>query len=71
VETNLFTIKGVFKDLLILEYQLEEEFKAITKIMSLRFFTTKDNQTKRKHLSLSLITQSFNEIELKNSRNEK
>lgn len=64
VETNTFTIEGAFKDLLTLEHQLEEEFKVITKIMSIRFFSVKNNQTKRKHLSLSLITQSFNEIEL-------
>lgn len=63
VETNTFTIKGNFRSLLLLESEIEKEFKLKAKVMSAHFFSSKDNQTKRKSLYLTLITQSFNEIE--------
>lgn len=61
VETNVFTVKGGFKDLLSLEYELENRFRILARIMSVRFFSVKDLQTKRKNLYLTLVTQSFNQ----------
>ncbi|HWY11619.1 MAG TPA: hypothetical protein VN026_09855 [Bacteroidia bacterium] len=61
VETNSFTIKGTFNSLLRLQYTLGKEFKFIAKIMSARFFSLKENQTKRKNLYLTVITQSFSQ----------
>lgn len=61
VETNSFTIKGAFGQLLKLEAEIEKEFKLSAKIMSTHFFSVKENQTKRKNLYLTIITQSFSE----------
>lgn len=59
VQTNTFTIKGNFYSLLALLHKMENEYKYVSKIMSARFFSIKDMQTKRKNLYLTLITQSF------------
>ncbi len=59
VQTNTFTIKGNFKELLTLLYTLENEHKYLAKIMSAQFYTIKDLQLKRKNLYLTIITQSF------------
>ena len=61
VETNSFTIKGRFNSLLKLQSEIEKEFKLSAKIMSAHFFSIKENQTKRKNLYLTVITQSFSE----------
>lgn len=61
IESNSFTIKGNFNSLLKLQYAIEQEFKFSAKIMSTRFFSIKENQTKRKNLYLTIITQSFSE----------
>ena len=66
IETNTFTIKGGFHSLLSLQYALEKEFKLLARIMSVRFYSIRENQTKRKNLYLTLITQSFTQIENKN-----
>ena len=59
VQTNTFTVKGNFKDLLTLLYTLENDYKYIAKIMSAQFYTVKDIQAKKKNLYLTIITQSF------------
>ena len=59
VQTNTFTIKGNFYNLVSLLYKLEYEYKYVSKIMSARFFSVRDMQTKKKNLYLTLITQSF------------
>jgi hypothetical protein len=59
VQTNTFTVKGNFYNLLALLHKLENEYKYVSKIMSARFFSIKDLQTKRKNLYLTMITQSF------------
>jgi hypothetical protein len=59
VQTNSFTIKGNFNNLLTLLHRLENEYKYVAKIMSSKFYAVKDMQTKRKHLYLTIITQSF------------
>lgn len=59
VQTNTFTVKGNFKDLLKLLNSLENDYKYIAKIMSAQFYSVKDLQAKKKNLYLTLITQSF------------
>lgn len=59
VQTNTFTVKGEFKGLLKLLHQLEFEKKYLAKVMSVRFYSMKDMQSKRKNLYLTIITQSF------------
>ncbi len=59
VQTNTFTVKGNFHSLLSLLYKLEGEYKYVAKIMSAKFYTLKDLQTKKKNLYLTMVTQSF------------
>jgi hypothetical protein len=59
VQTNTFTVKGNFKELLTLLYTLETEHKYLAKIMSAQFYTVKDLQAKKKSLYLTIVTQSF------------
>jgi hypothetical protein len=59
IQTNSFTIKGNFNNLLTLLHRLENEYKYVAKIMSSRFYSVKDMESKRKYLYLTIITQSF------------
>lgn len=59
VQTNTFTIKGSFYSLLSLLHKMENDYKYVSKIMSARFFSVRDLQTKKKNLYLTLVTQSF------------
>lgn len=68
VQTNTFTIKGEFKNLVTLVHQLEKDFNYLAKLMSVKFFSIKDMQTKRKTLYVTIITQSF-EQKLNNEKN--
>lgn len=65
IQTNIFTVKGRFNDLLSLLMAVETKFKITAKLMSARFFSVKEMQTKRKNLYLTLVTQSFNQQEKK------
>jgi hypothetical protein len=60
-ETNVFTVEGRFTDLLSLGHEVENRFGILARIMSARFFSAKDLQTKHKSLYLTLITQSFHQ----------
>lgn len=70
IQTNIFTIKGRFNDLLSLLMAVETKFKVTAKLMSARFFSVKDMQTKRKNLYLTLVTQSFNQQDIKKTPHE-
>ena len=59
VQTNTFTIKGNFNNLLLLLNRLENDYKYVSKIMSARFFSLRDMQSKKKTLYLTMVTQSF------------
>ena len=61
VQTNTFTIKGSFSNLLSLLYLLENDYKYLARIMSAKFFSVSDSQYKKKELFLTLITQSFDQ----------
>lgn len=58
IHTNSFTIRGNFKALLRLEQLVEQRFRTDAMIMSVRYFTLKNSQKKKKELYLTLITQS-------------
>jgi hypothetical protein len=59
VQTNTFTIKGNFNDLLSLLFTLENDYTYIAKIMSAQFYAINDLQSKKRNLYLTIITQSF------------
>lgn len=59
VQTNTFTVKGNFNGLLTLLYTLETKHRYLAKIMSAKFYSVADLQTKKKNLYLTIITQSF------------
>ncbi len=59
VQTNQFIIKGRYINLLQLLRTLEIEYQYKAKVVSAKFYSLKDVQTKQTHLYLSLITQSF------------
>lgn len=59
VQTNTFTIRGRFADLLTLLNTLETDFRYISRVMSARFYLEQDYQSKRKNLYLTVVTQTF------------
>lgn len=63
IQTNTFTVKGRFNELASLLLAIERKFKVSAKVMSARYYSVKDMQTKRKNLYLTLVTQSFNQTE--------
>jgi hypothetical protein len=62
IETNSFTIRGGFKDLLILTQSLEQHFGNSAKIVSVHYYSRKENQNRNKKLYLTVLTQSFKKI---------
>lgn len=65
IQTNRFTVKGSFHALLPLLHELETKYDLSTRVVSAKFYSLKDMQTKRKQLYLNLITQSFKQDEKK------
>lgn len=65
IQTNSFTIRGSFADLLQLLHALEKDYQYVSRIMSARFYSTRDPQSKKKTLYLTLIAQSFKQKEKK------
>ena len=59
VKTNTFTLKGNFADLSTLLYKLETDYRYLSKVVSARYYTVHDHQSRRKYLYLTIITQSF------------
>lgn len=66
VQTNKFVIRGKFQQLLQLLNVVESHYNYTAKVVSVKFYTIKDLQTKQTNLYLSLITQSFRQHEDKN-----
>lgn len=64
VQTNQFTIKGSFNHLLQLLNALEKEFNYTAKVVSAKFYSVKDLQTKQTNLFLALTTQSFKQQDI-------
>lgn len=59
VQTNKFIIKGNFNQLLQLLHAMEKHYNYTAKVVSAKFYSTKDLQTKKTNLYLAIITQSF------------
>ena len=65
VQTNKFIIKGNFKNLVLLLNAVEKKYNYTAKVVSAKFYSTKDLQTKQTQLYLALVTQSFKQQENK------
>ncbi|MDF2449479.1 MAG: hypothetical protein K0R26_1983 [Bacteroidota bacterium] len=63
IQTNKFVVKGDFKSLLQLMLNVESHYNYTAKVVSAKFHSVKDLQTKRTNLYLTLITQSFRQHE--------
>jgi len=63
VQTNKFVIKGNFKNLVLLLNAVERDYNYSAKVVSAKFYSIKDLQTKRTNLYLALVTQSFKQQE--------
>ena len=63
IQTNKFVIKGQYKDLLQLMLNVETNYNYTAKVVSAKFHSLKDLQTKKTNLYLTLITQSFRQHE--------
>lgn len=59
VQTNKFVIRGNFNHLLQLLHAMEKQYNYTAKVVSIKFYSTKDLQTKQTNLFLALVTQSF------------
>jgi hypothetical protein len=59
VQTNQFVIKGSFHELLKLLNAVETNFNYSAKVVSVKFYSLKDLQSKKTNLFLKIITQSF------------
>ena len=59
VQTNKFVVRGTFNSLLKLLLLLETNFNYSAKVVSLKFNSIVDMQTKKTNLYLTIITQSF------------
>lgn len=66
IQTNKFVIKGNFKSLLQLMLNVESHYNYTAKVVSAKFQSVKDLQTKQTNLFLTLITQSFRQHEKTN-----
>jgi hypothetical protein len=60
METNFFTVSGRYHELLKLQHEVETKFRYITKLRSVRFFSIKEINTKRKKLFMTITAQSIN-----------
>ena len=63
VQTNKFVVKGKFHQLLQLLNAVETNYNYTAKVVSAKYYSVKDLQTKQTNLYLSLITQSFRQHE--------
>lgn len=66
IQTNKFVVKGNFKSLLQLMLNVETHYNYTAKVVSAKFHSIKDLQTKQTNLYLTLITQSFRQHEEEN-----
>lgn len=59
IQTNKFEVNGRFKNLLILLQEIEIQYNYKAKVVSAKFYSVKDVQSKQTRLYLSIITQTF------------
>ncbi len=65
VQTNKFVVRGNFNALVELLNMVERDYNFTAKVVSAKFYSTKDLQTKKTNLYLALVTQSFKQQENK------
>ena len=63
IQSNKFVIKGQYKSLIQLLLNVETHYNYTAKVVSAKFHSIKDLQTKKTNLYLTLITQSFRQHE--------
>lgn len=67
IQTNKFVIKGKYHQLLQLLDAVETNYNYTAKVVSVKYYSMKDLQTKQTHLYLAMITQSFRQHEPANT----
>lgn len=65
VETNAYTVKGNYHQLLKLLSEMELNFKYLAKIVNIRFFVSTDRNFNKKQLFITIITQTYRKNENK------
>lgn len=63
IQTNKFVIRGRYHQLLQLLHAVENDYNYTAKVVSVKFYSVKDLQTKQTQLYLAMITQSFRQQE--------
>lgn len=63
IQTNKFVIKGKYNQLLQLLNAVEINYNYTAKVVSVKYYSIKDLQTKQTNLYLAMITQSFRQHE--------
>jgi hypothetical protein len=66
IQSNKFVVKGRYNSLLQLMLNVETHYNYTAKVVSAKFQSIQDLQTKQTHLYLTLITQSFRQHEKTN-----
>jgi hypothetical protein len=67
IQTNKFVVKGSYHQLLRLLNAVESNYNYTAKVVSVKYYSTKDLQTKQTNLYLAMITQSFRQHEPANT----
>ena len=63
IQTNKFVVKGKYHQLLQLLDAVENNYNYTAKVVSVKYYSVKDLQTKQTNLYLAMITQSFRQHE--------
>lgn len=66
IQTNKFVVKGKYHQLLRLLDAVESNYNYTAKVVSVKYYSLKDLQTKQTNLYLAMITQSFRQHEPEN-----
>lgn len=67
IQTNKFVVRGKYHQLLQLLDAVETNYNYTAKVVSVKYYSTKDLQTKQTNLFLAMITQSFRQHEPSNT----
>ncbi len=67
IQTNKFVVRGKYHQLLQLLDAVETNYNYTAKVVSVKYYSTKDLQTKQTNLFLAMITQSFRQHEPTNT----
>ena len=67
IQTNKFVVKGTYHQLLQLLNAVEAQYNYTAKVVSVKYYSIKDLQTKQTNLYMALITQSFRQHESANT----